>query len=45
MIPVNKSENLQVGECDHGPIEYTYSSPGKNNNTYVSDGSVQHLKY
>jgi hypothetical protein len=36
VVPVNKSENLQVGECDHGPIEYTFYKPGKNHNKYVS---------
>ncbi|XP_060557177.1 uncharacterized protein LOC132717669 [Ruditapes philippinarum] len=35
VVPVNKSENLQVGECDHGPIEYTFYTPGKNYNKYT----------
>ncbi|XP_045156403.1 uncharacterized protein LOC123522933 [Mercenaria mercenaria] len=35
VVPVNKSENIMVGSCDHGPIEYTFLSPGMNNNKYT----------
>lgn len=43
MIHVNKSENLMVSNCDHGPIEYGYYSPGKNYNKYVSGYSLEYL--
>ncbi|KAL4227945.1 hypothetical protein ACF0H5_013384 [Mactra antiquata] len=34
-VPVNKSQNITVGSCDHGPLNYTVLSPGLNHNKYT----------
>ncbi|XP_052792036.1 uncharacterized protein LOC128226184 [Mya arenaria] len=34
-IPFNKSKSITVGDCDHGPLQYTFASPGKDGNKYT----------
>lgn len=34
-VPLNKSESITVGDCDHGPLEYRLLSPGLAGNKYV----------
>ncbi|KAH3836630.1 uncharacterized protein LOC127877663 isoform X1 [Dreissena polymorpha] len=36
-LPYNKSQSILVGDCDRGPIQYTYTTPGKDGNKFTVD--------
>lgn len=41
-LPMNKSKNIIVGNCDYGALDVMLNSPGEGNNKYVSKGYNKH---
>ena len=44
-VSIKASEHIKVGTCDHGPLQYNITTPGKDGNTYVSTLRHQLVSY